>query len=77
MAIAVFYSIGTGAGGVLAPTLFGALVGTGSRFGVLYGYLISAGLMLLAGIVAAFVALPAERRSLEEIAAMHDVRART
>src|SRR5262249_22649760 len=39
MAIAVFYAIGTSAGGVAAPALFGALVGTGSRQGVLQGYL--------------------------------------
>ena len=74
MAIAVFYAIGTGAGGVLAPALFGALVGTGSRAGVLNGYYLGAGLMVLAGVVAAFLALPAERRSLEEIAAMSDRR---
>lgn len=70
MAIAVFYSAGTGAGGVLAPALFGALVGTGSRHGVLNGYLAGAALMVLAAIVAAFLAVPAERRSLEEIAEM-------
>lgn len=70
MAIAVFYSIGTGAGGVLAPALFGALVGTGSRHGVLHGYLVGAGLMVGAAVVAAILAVPAERRSLEEIAEM-------
>jgi MFS family permease len=73
MAIAVFYSIGTGAGGVLAPALFGALVGTGSRAGVLNGYLVGAALMLLAALVAAVLALPAERRSLEEVRDMPDV----
>ncbi len=72
MAIAVFYAVGTGAGGVLAPALFGALVGTGSRGGVLQGYYLGAGLMILASIVAAFIALPAEGRSLEEIAEMSD-----
>ncbi len=72
MAIAIFYAIGTGAGGVAAPTLFGSLVGTGSRTGILQGYLVGAGLMIAAGIVAAFLALPAERRSLEEIAKMPD-----
>ncbi|MBX3205556.1 MAG: MFS transporter [Labilithrix sp.] len=72
MAIAVFYAAGTGAGGVLAPALFGVLVGTGSRHEVLRGYLLGAGLMIFAGIVGAFLALPAERRSLEEIAAMPD-----
>ncbi len=72
MAIAVFYAVGTGAGGVLAPTLFGALVGTGSRYGVLKGYLFGAGLMVFAGIVAYFLAVAAEGRSLEEIAEMED-----
>lgn len=77
MAIAVFYAAGTGAGGVLAPALFGALVGTGSREGVLHGYYLGAALMLLAAVVAALLALPAERRSLEEIAAMPDARRRS
>lgn len=74
MAIAIFYSIGTGAGGVVAPALFGALVASGSRRGVLDGYLIGAGLMLGAGVVAAFLALPAEQKSLEQIAEMSDRR---
>ncbi len=72
MAIAVFYAVGTGAGGVLAPALFGELVGSGSRESVLHGYELGAALMVGAGIVAAFLALPAEGRSLEEIAAMAD-----
>jgi hypothetical protein len=33
-----------------------------------YGYLIGAGLMLAAGIIAIFLAVPAERRALEDIA---------
>lgn len=72
MAIAIFFAIGTGAGGVAAPALFGALVGTGSRSGVLEGYLFAAALMVIAGIAAAILALPAEGRSLEEIAEMDD-----
>jgi len=72
MAIAIFYSVGTGAGGVAAPALFGLLVGTGSRVGVLWGYLLGAVLMVLAGIIAAVLAVPAERRSLEEIADLQD-----
>jgi len=72
MAIAIFYAIGTGAGGVAAPALFAALVASGRREGVLYGYLLGAGLMLAAGLVAAWLAVPAEGRSLEEIAAMED-----
>jgi MFS family permease len=72
MAIAVFYAVGTGAGGVVAPTLFGKLVGSGSREGVLNGYLLGAALMIGAGVTAFFLAVSAERRSLEEIAAMPD-----
>jgi MFS family permease len=37
-AIAVFYALGTGAGGFVAPLLFGWLVGTGSRDAVTAGY---------------------------------------
>lgn len=72
MAIAVFYSIGTGAGGVVAPALFGKLVASGRRSGILDGYLLGAALMIAAGVVAFLLALPAERRSLEEIAEMDD-----
>jgi len=68
LAIAVFFAIGTGTGGIVAPWLFGTLIGTGSRTAVFYGYLAGAALMLLA--VAAVLAwgVRAERKSLEEIA---------
>ncbi len=52
----------------LSPTLFGALVATKSRRNVDYGYLLGAGLMIAAGVVAFFLAVPAERRALEDIA---------
>jgi len=67
LAIAVFYSIGTAAGGLAAPAIFAALIQTGSRFQVLQGYLLGAALMLIAAAVAAVLAVPAERKSLEEI----------
>jgi MFS family permease len=67
MAIALFYAVGTGIA-ALSPTLFGALIATKSRTNVNYGYLLGAGLMIAAGIVAFFLAVPAERRSLEDIA---------
>jgi len=38
MAIAVFFALGTAAGGVAAPWLFGVLIGTGSRESVFLGY---------------------------------------
>jgi MFS family permease len=67
MAIALFYSVGTGIAAA-SPSLFGALIATKSKTNVNYGYLLGAGLMIAAGIVAIFLAVPAERRSLEDIA---------
>jgi MFS family permease len=68
VAIALFYAFGTGVGGVGGPALFGALIDTGSRVSILWGYLFGGALMLGAAVVAAFLAIPAERRSLEDIA---------
>jgi MFS family permease len=68
LAIAVFYAVGTGIGGVIGPALFGALIDTGSRTSVFAGYLLGAFLMIAAAIVAWRYAVSAERRSLEEIA---------
>lgn len=68
LAIALFFSIGTGVGGVVAPALFGYLIGTKSREWLLLGYLIAAGLMLLAAAVEWCIGIDAERKSLEEIA---------
>ena len=67
MAIALFFAVGTAAGGLLAPALFGYLVGTGERTNVFYGYLVGAVLMVLAGGVAAKLGVAAEGKSLEKI----------
>ncbi|MCW0232410.1 MAG: MFS transporter [Ferrovibrio sp.] len=68
LAIAIFYAIGTGIGGVAAPLLFSALIETGSRNSVFAGYLLGAAIMLLAGIVQAIWGVAAERRALEDVA---------
>jgi MFS family permease len=68
LAIAVFYAIGTGLGGVAAPILFGALIESGSRGSVFAGYALGAGLMIGAAIIAALFAVRAERKPLEEVA---------
>ncbi|HLW89984.1 MAG TPA: MFS transporter [Roseiarcus sp.] len=68
LAIAVFYAIGTGIGGVVAPFLFGALVQSGSRASVFEGYIFASALMIGAAIIAALFAVQAERRPLEEVA---------
>jgi MFS family permease len=68
LAIALFYAIGTGIGGVAGPALFGALIDTGSRGSVFAGYLFGSGLMIVAAVIAWRYAVAAERRSLESIA---------
>jgi MFS family permease len=68
LAIAVFYSIGTAAGGWVAPWLFGILIASGSRSQVFLGYIIGASLMALAAIVELIWGVEAARRSLEDIA---------
>jgi MFS family permease len=67
LAIAFFYAIGTGIGGVAGPLLFGALIETGSRSRVFAGYLLGAALMIGAAIVAWLWSVAAERRPLEEV----------
>jgi MFS family permease len=68
LAIAFFYAVGTGIGGIGAPWLFGALIDTGSRLSLLGGYLIGAVLMLAAAAIAARYGVAAERKSLEAVA---------
>ena len=68
LAIAMFYAIGTGIGGVAGPALFGALIDTGSRMSVFLGYLFGAGLMIAAAAVAWCYCIAAERQPLESVA---------
>jgi MFS family permease len=67
MAISIFYAIGTLIGGVAAPSLFGALIQTGSRTNLLWGYLGAAALMVLAAVTELSLGVAAERQSLEKI----------
>ena len=68
LAIAAFYAIGTGIGGVAGPALFGALVELGSRLSILGGYLFGSALMLAAAVVAWMWGVAAERKPLESVA---------
>ena len=66
-AIAVFFAIAQlfGASG---PLIFGSLIGDGSDPGRLFiGYLIGAGVMVVGGVVAIFLAVDAEGKALEEV----------
>lgn len=68
-AIAVFFAIAQ-CFGALGPVIYGALIGDGSQpFKLFLGYLLAALVMIAGGLVAAFLGVAAERRSLEEIAA--------
>ncbi|WP_217179828.1 MFS transporter [Streptomyces sp. AC495_CC817] len=68
MAIAFFYAIGTAAGGISGPLLFAELTESGVVADTVLAFQIGAALMCAAGLVAAFLAVRAERRSLEDVA---------
>jgi MFS family permease len=68
LAIALFYAVGTGIGGVIGPALFGALIDTGSRNSVFAGYLLGSGLMVAAAAIAWRYCIAAERQPLESVA---------
>jgi MFS family permease len=67
LAIAVFYALGTAAGGIIGPAVFGHLIGTGSRWSIFDGYQTAAALMVFAACVAAKYGIDAEGKSLEDI----------
>ncbi len=65
--IAVFYGLGTLLAGVFGPTIFGALLNRGHRQPIFYGFMASAGAMIIAGIAQAIWGVAAERKALEDI----------
>jgi MFS family permease len=67
MAIAFFYAVGTGLGGIIGPVLFGKFIEQG-RGQVAFGYHLGAGLMIAAGLVELVLGVEAAQRSLEDIA---------
>jgi len=72
LCIAFFYAIGTAAGGIAGPLLFGWLIDNATESGdiskIAIGYFIGAALMIGGGIVEAFLGVRAEGQSLESIA---------
>lgn len=68
-AISFFFALSQLCGGVLAPWIFGKLVGNGTSPTPLFiGYLVGAALMAIGGLVAWTLGVDAEQRSLEDIA---------
>jgi len=72
LCIAFFYAIGTAAGGISGPLFFGWLIERASDSGdiskIAIGYFIGAALMIIGGIVEAFLGVKAEGKSLESLA---------
>jgi MFS family permease len=72
LCIAFFYAIGTAAGGIAGPLLFGSLIenasGSGDITKIALGYFIGAVLMIAGGVVEAIFGVKAERQALEHIA---------
>jgi MFS family permease len=67
-AIAVFFAIAQ-CFGFIGTHLYGHLIGTGKDPDALYwGYMLGAGAMILGGVVAAFLGVAAEGKSLEDVA---------
>ena len=68
LAIALFYAVGTGIGGIIGPQLFGRLIPTGKTSDVFVALAIGAGLMIVGGVAEILFGVKAERRRLEGIA---------
>ena len=67
-AIAVFFAIAQ-AFGASGPLIYGHLIGDGTDpVPLFYGYLLGAGVMIVGGVVAAFLGVDAEGKSLEDVA---------
>jgi MFS family permease len=68
LAIAFFYAVGTGLGGITGPLLFGPLVASEEFGQVAIGFAIGASLMIIAGIVEIILGVDAEGQKLEDVA---------
>ncbi len=67
-AISFFFAIAQLFGGVVAPKVFGWLIGEGTIAPALLGYVVGGVIMLIGGLVAAWLGVDAERKSLEDVA---------
>jgi MFS family permease len=68
LSIAFFYAVGTAAGGIVGPILFGHLIASGSQSKVAIGFFIGAAVMALGGIAELLFGVKAEQEGLESIA---------
>jgi MFS family permease len=68
LSIAFFYAVGTAAGGIVGPLLFGHLINSGSQDQVAIGFFIGAVVMAIGGIAELAFGVKAEQRQLEDVA---------
>ncbi len=68
LAIAFFYAVGTAAGGIAGPLLFGHLIDTGDAGKVALGFYIGAAIMAVGGLVELAFGVSAEQKQLEDVA---------
>jgi MFS family permease len=68
LSIAFFYAVGTAAGGIVGPILFGHLIASGSQDQVAIGFFIGAVVMSIGGIAELLFGVRAEQKQLEEVA---------
>ena len=68
LAIAFFYAVGTAAGGITGPLLFGHLIDSGEASTVAIGFFIGAAVMAVGGITEIAFGVRAENVALEDIA---------
>lgn len=68
LAIAFFFAVGTGIGGIAGPLLFGHLIESGETGQLAIGFAIGAVVMAIGGIAALLYGVAAEGKSLEDIA---------
>ena len=68
LSIAFFYAVGTAAGGIAGPLLFGHLIASGSQDQVATGFFIGAVVMAIGGIAELLFGVKAEQKQLEDVA---------
>jgi MFS family permease len=68
LAIALFFAVGTGVGGITGPALFGNFIHSGDADLVAAGFFIGAAAMALGGLAELFLGVRAEQQSLENVA---------
>ena len=68
LAIAFFYAIGTGLGGIIGPLLFGHLIASGDKSTLAIGFYLGGAIMAVGAIAELMWGVKAENKSLEDIA---------